>query len=248
MNPLLSRPMEVYVIGRPSFDTNEMSRFLSNESAQWLPTTTSDAENLVEVAGRVCYMSYGKGRKTNREFLENIMTSGHGSVLEHASWTLLITGVSRSLTHELVRHRHLSYSQLSQRYVDETDVSYVIPAPIIETGFDTWIRLITAAKTAYTILEGALKRNNKENGTNEIKAARQAARSVLPNATETKIVVSGNARAWRHFIETRGSVYAEPEIRALAIKILAALEGDAPVIFGDYDASSGCVVGKYRKV
>ena len=84
--------------------------------------------DLNEVAGRTCYMSFGKGRKSNEEYLENILSSKHGSVLEHAVWNLLITGVSRALTHELVRHRAgFGYSQLSQRYVDESEARYVVP-------------------------------------------------------------------------------------------------------------------------
>src|SRR3989442_12555439 len=84
------------------------------------------------MAGRVCYMSYGKGRKTSREFIQHIIDVGHGSVLEHGVWSFLITGVSRSFTHELIRHRHFSYSQLSQPYVNESGSDFVGPDAIAE--------------------------------------------------------------------------------------------------------------------
>ena len=89
------------------------------------------AEQVVELGGRVCYMSFGKGRKSNQEYIGNILEAKHGSVIEHAVWTFLIAGVSRSLTHELVRHRAgFSFSQLSQRYVDETTADFVEPDAI----------------------------------------------------------------------------------------------------------------------
>ena len=107
------------------------------------------AQELAEFAGRLCYLSFGPdagfegghklipGRTTNSEYLANILRTRHGSVLEHAVWTLLFEGVSRALTHELVRHRHLSYSQLSQRYVDESEVAFVLP-PEIEPDGETY--------------------------------------------------------------------------------------------------------------
>src|SRR6185437_9183042 len=147
-------------------------------------------------------------------------------------------GVSRALTHELVRHRHLSFSQLSQRYVDESEVAFVLP-PEIEEGSE-----------AYEIFEQSCARANDEyrqllervevqvkdepSATLRRKRARQTARSVLPNAAETKIVVTGNARAWRHFLELRGSASAEAEIRLLALALLRVLREEAPNLFGDY--------------
>jgi thymidylate synthase (FAD) len=159
-------------------------------------------------------------------------------VLEHAVWTLLIEGVSRSLTHELVRHRAgFGFSQLSQRYVDESDIGFVLPPEIEEDGpaFGIWTRACEASLDAYRDLLGVVAERVGDEGpaTMRKKRARQAARAVLPNCAETKIVVTGNARAWRHFMEMRGSGAADVEIRRLAAAVLVLLRGEAPHVFGD---------------
>ena len=99
------REPSVYLVGRQTVDGAEIDRFLSDHECSWSTDTEVGAEKLSEMGGRVCYMSFGKGRKTNREYLGNIIGVGHGSVLEHAVWNFVITGVSRTFTHELVRHR-----------------------------------------------------------------------------------------------------------------------------------------------
>src|SRR5262245_49996110 len=203
----------IYLVGRQNVDAAAVEHFLSDHQVTWKTDTEVGAEALAEMAGRVCYMSYGKGRKTNREFLGHLVEVGHGSVLEHAVWSFLITGVSRSFTHELIRHRHFSYSQLSQRYVDESDSDYVEPDVIAEDPalHAVWTEAVDAARAAYDRLIAGLQEKYAtiEDRTLRRKMARQAARSVLPNATETKIFVTGNVRALRHFIEMRGSEFAE---------------------------------------
>lgn len=246
---------KVYLISRPS-RTSDFSRFTQNELGMLLPcpTNVTASERIVEEAGRVCYMSYGKGRKTNKEFIENIVESGHHSVLEHANWSLLITGVSRSLSHEFVRHRHFSYSQLSQRYVDSSDVAFVEPEAIANDPFlhGPWMRLMEICLDNYRAIEFTMrsKYNDEKYGldavslatkTTRTKLARQAARSVLPNATETKMVITGNARAWMHFFEMRGSVHADVEIRRLAVMILEVLKQEAPTIFANYIVKEGLI-------
>jgi thymidylate synthase (FAD) len=181
----------------------------------------------------------------NSAYLHNIKESGHGSVLEHAVWNLLITGVSRSLTHELIRHRAgVSPSQLSQRYVDESVAEYVEPG-IVAADPDLhalWLDAIQFSHRAYCRLAEALAAKIAGDpataalpATDRRKAARQAARSVLPNATETKIFCTLNARAARNIIEQRGSRHAEPEIRKLASKMLDILQREAPNLFSDYE-------------
>jgi thymidylate synthase (FAD) len=160
-------------------------------------------------------------------------------VLEHAVWNLLITGVSRSLTHELVRHRSgFGYSQLSQRYVDESVAEYVEPDVIAADPqlHTLWLDAIEHSHRAYVQLAELLasRMSDEPDRTARRKAARQAARSVLPNATETKIFVTANARALRHFLEQRGSRHAEPEIRKLANCLLAVLQKESPHLFNDY--------------
>lgn len=232
------REPKLYLVGRQTVDAGGVDRFLADHGLSWSTDTEVGAEALAEAAGRVCYMSYGKGRKTNREFLEHLVEVGHGSVLEHAVWSFMITGVSRSLTHELIRHRHFSYSQLSQRYVDESDSDVVEPDVIAEDPdlHALWCEAVNTARVAYDRLVSGLqeKFTSVEDRTLRRKLARQAARSVLPNATETKIFVTGNARALRHFIELRGSEHADVEIRKVAVQMLRLMQREAPNVFGDY--------------
>jgi thymidylate synthase (FAD) len=233
------REPSVYLVGRQTVDQAEVERFLTEHGLGWETDTEVGAEALCEMAGRVCYMSFGKGRKTNAEYLGNILSVAHGSVLEHAVWNFLITGVSRSFTHELVRHRAgFGYSQLSQRYVDESTADFVEPECIARDPelHTIWLESIRQSHEAYCKLVEGLGRifASEPSATLRRKQARQAARSVLPNATETKIFVTGNARAWRHFIELRANEQAETEIRVVAVRILQRLQREAPSLFGDY--------------
>ena len=232
------RDPKVYLVGRQSVSSDEIARFLADEEMSWQTDTEVGAERLAEIAGRVCYMSYGKGRKTNHDFLSHLIEVGHGSVLEHGVWSFLITGASRSFTHELIRHRHFSYSQLSQRYVDESDSDFIEPDVIANDPelHAAWCEAVNAARKAYDTLVSGLeaKFTDIPEKTLRRKMARQAARSVLPNATETKIFVTGNARALRHFIELRGSEHAEIEIRKVALAVLKIMQVEAPNMFSDY--------------
>jgi thymidylate synthase (FAD) len=257
------REPKIYVLGRQTVAPEEVARFLKDQGTTWATDTEVGAEMLCEIAGRVCYMSFGvkQGRKTNPEYLANIISSEHGSVLEHAAWNLLITGVSRSFTHEFIRHRAgFGYSQLSQRYVDESEADFVEPEIIAKDPelHALWLKTIGACHDAYReLVEGlALKIDHDHpslSKTQKRKMARQAARSVLPNATETKIFVTANARALRHFIELRASGGAEPEIRKVAVMVLRIMQKEAPNLFGDYeifkleDGSEG-VRTEHRKV
>jgi len=240
LDPYISKP-KVYLIGRQQVASDELARFLADEGMTFTTDAPIGGETLAEVAGRVCYMSFGKGRKSNQEYIENILASKHGSVLEHAVWCVLITGVSRALTHELVRHRAgFGYSQLSQRYVDESDARYVIP-PLYQENpalLAKWRETIEAVRKAYVELGDAtvefVQRKHPEMPPRDRrKWARQAARSILPNATETKIFVTGNSRAWRHFLELRGSVHADTEIRLLAVEVFRLFKKESPNIFQD---------------
>jgi thymidylate synthase (FAD) len=232
---------KVYLLGRQAVVEDELARFLGDEGLQFATDTSEAAEVLAEIAGRTCYMSFGKGRKSNQEYLENILASKHGSVLEHAVWSLLFTGVSRALTHELVRHRAgFGYSQLSQRYVDESDARYVVP-PLYQENEELrarWQQTVDLVRQAYEDLASAtadyVQRQHPEmSGRDRRKWARQAARSILPNACETKIFVTGNSRAWRHFLELRGSPHADTEIRLLAVEVARVLTKESPNIFHD---------------
>lgn len=205
------------------------------------PIAADNADHLAEIAGRECYQSWNRPNPAtadNATYLANIIRQGHTSVLEHASATFRLTGVSRSLTHELIRHRHLSFSQQSQRYVDESESSFVLPPWKEATDHRTRTtmdrvrnlfndhhrvsrELYTELVTTFT--DGGMTR----------KSARQAARAVLPNGTETRMVVTGNLRAWRWVIHMRNSVYADTEIQHMAAEILRQLREIAPNSFQD---------------
>jgi thymidylate synthase (FAD) len=200
----------------------------------------SDGERLAEFAGRLCYMSQrNPAKRETREYIENIKRQGHGSVLEHAHYSLLLEGVSRSLTHELVRHRVFNYSQLSQRYVDESEANFVVPPAIVgdDALLTAWRAQVDAAQAAYVALVEQLMERYKwvDDKVHRRKMAREAARGVLPNSTETKIVVTGNARAWRSMLELRAGEGAELEIRRLAVAVIQLLQAEAPAFFNDFE-------------
>jgi thymidylate synthase (FAD) len=201
----------------------------------------SDGERLAEYAGRLCYMSqHNPVNRTTAEYLENIKKQGHGSVLEHAVYVLLIEGISRSCSHELVRHRAgFGYSQLSQRYVDESHAAFVLPPAMLgDAALEAeWERQVQEAQAAYVrSVEALMARYTwiADKG-HRRKMAREAARSVLPNATEVKIVASANARAWRTMLELRAGEGAELEIRRLAIACLRVLQAEARALFSDFE-------------
>lgn len=223
--------MKVYLLSRPKLIEESFDDFYIDEgiTCEDIPAMSS-AEALVEFAGRLCYMSFGRKRsKTNAQFNAHLIHQGHLSVLEHANWTLLITGVSRSLTHEFVRHRHFSYSQLSQRYVDHANMSFVVPPGMPDGLAIEWETLMHRVRNFYTKLNEPLVEGQPD--TTEKKRVRTIARSVLPNAMTTKIVVTGNARAWREFITKRAVPLADPEIHALAVEIYRKLSAAAPSLF-----------------
>jgi thymidylate synthase (FAD) len=207
---------------------------------RWLGEST-DGERLAEFAGRLCYMSQkNPANRATRDYLENIKKQGHGSVLEHANYTLLLEGVSRSLTHELVRHRAgFAYSQLSQRYVDESEANFVVPPAIVgdEALEKEWRTQIDGAQKSYVrLVEHLMERYGwVADKVHRRKMAREAARGVLPNSTETKIVVTANARAWRTMLELRSSEGAELEIRRCAVAMLKLLKKESPAFFSDFE-------------
>jgi thymidylate synthase (FAD) len=220
------------------------TQFEAPEDVPW-STDADGGQALAEFAGRACYQSWKKpnpATATNAGYLAHILEVGHLSVLEHGSVTFYFTGVSRSFTHELIRHRHFSYSQLSQRYVPERDAAMVEPSVIAEDPelHKKFVAATEASVQAYSeLLEGLEARfADVANLTLRRKQARQAARAILPNATETRIVVTGNYRAWRHFVAMRATEHADVEIRELAIECLKQLQRVAPNVFADFSISA----------
>ena len=171
----------------------------------------TDAETLVEFAGRSCYQSFHrpnpKTAKTADYLERTLFQQAHWSIAEHVTATLYFTGVSRAFTHELIRHRHLSYSQLSQRFVDESEANIVVP-PALRGGDEHSVNAAAAfAVEAYKDVARGLIDSGVPR-----KQAREAARSILPNAIETRIVVTGNLRAWNEVIARRTAPDADAEM------------------------------------
>ncbi|GHJ49732.1 flavin-dependent thymidylate synthase [Catellatospora sp. TT07R-123] len=225
---------------KPSVQLIAWTNFQAPADVEW-DTDAEGGQALAEFAGRACYQSWTKpnpATATNAGYLRHILEVGHLSVLEHGTATFYFTGVSRSFTHELIRHRHFSYSQLSQRYVPERDAAMVEPEVIAANPelHKKFVEASEAAVRAYNELLEGLEATFADvpNATLRRKQARQAARAVLPNATETRIVVTGNYRAWRHFIAMRATEHADVEIRELAVATLRELLELAPNVFGDF--------------
>ena len=231
-------------IARPQVKLIGWTHFEPPDDVPW-STDAEGGQALAEFAGRACYQSWSKpnpATATNAGYLKHILEVGHLSVLEHGTVTFYFTGVSRSFTHELIRHRHFSYSQLSQRYVPERQAAMVEPDVIAEDPelHKKFVEATEASVRAYTELLAGLEQKFADvaSATLRRKQARQAARAVLPNATETRIVVTGNYRAWRHFIAMRATEHADVEIRELAVECLRQLKGVAPAVFDDFAIST----------
>ena len=201
-----------------------------------------DADTLAEFAGRACYESWSRpnvATATNREYLAHILEVEHYSLLKHASATFYVTGVSRSLLVELERHTYIALSVRSQRYVDESNALMIVPPALTRAAFDgaeviDLAQLATDIRTAYTkIVDRLVARGLKR------KQAREAARAVLPGATETRFVATGSLLAWRELIQKRtrvdvnGLPLADAEFHAFALEILRQLKELAPNSFGD---------------
>ncbi len=220
------------------------TNFSPPDDVPW-STDADGGQALAEFAGRACYQSWSKpnpSTATNEGYLRHILEVGHLSVLEHGVVTFYLTGVSRSFTHELIRHRHFSYSQLSQRYVPERTAAMVEPDVIAADPelHKKFVEATEASVRAYNDMLAGLEERfaDVDNATLRRKQARQAARSVLPNATETRIVVTGNYRAWRHFIAMRATEHADVEIRQIAVECLRQLKEVAPNVFADFTVST----------
>jgi thymidylate synthase (FAD) len=236
--------VRAYLIAASSMKSG-MDRFLADRALNWVQEdSASDAERTVEAAGRICYMSFGNAqhRRTNAEYVANLISQNHASVLEHATFTLLFDGVSRALTHQLVRHRiGFAYSQLSQQYHDESDAAFVEPLGLPEgsEALDLWRTHMASARAAYQALLGEAQRDIPAAGLSKHERSRMLrslARSVLPNATATTIVITGNARAWRHVLAVRGSITGDLEMREYCIQAFDILKAEAPNLFADFES------------
>jgi thymidylate synthase (FAD) len=258
----------VVLISKPSVDLSGMADFLDDLdfSEYLLDWSLSPGAQLCKTAGQLCYMSFGEKRTKNvdaEKYFNHIKEAHHGSVLEHANYSLLLYGVSRSQTHELITHRFLSKSQVSQRYVsgnllrfverpeyqDDEELHTMFEERIDRTFNEYHIiadRLLERQKAGSKLLSAEYKTDLR-------KKVNQTARSVLPNETEAPSIVTTNIRAWRHIIEARAHAGAEIEIRALAMKVFHILQATEPILFADYEVvyladGTEAVRTEYRKV
>ena len=207
-----------------------------NEKAvgEWMgiQDASTDAETLLTMAGRNCYRSFHRPNPATYEdelyLRRTLFTQGHWSIAEHATATLYFTGVSRAFLAELTRHRHLSFSVESQRFIDADNINIVVP-PAIRASEDPYVlRNFTNAAdeaiTAYMIARDELEDLPK-------KQRNEAARGLLPNCVETRMVVTGNLRAWREVIDRRTQPDADAEMQQVMRMAREALHTVSPIIF-----------------
>lgn len=252
--PYLKRP-GVAMLMRPSVHIGGLRSFLEgfHKELEFLgyledPTELSPGVQLVKTSGQTCYMSFGPKRTYNRDaqrYIENLLSQRHGSVLEHPSWSFLGYGISRSLTHEQVRHRAgWAYSQVSQRYVSGRVLRFVERPeyqgdPHLHRSFER--RIDRTAKEYGKLVAYLAEKQRKGDPSLEAvsktdlrKRVQQCARSLLPNETEAPIILTANARAWRHVAEMRANFHAETEIREFIFRAFLCLVVSEPMLFADY--------------
>ena len=236
---------KIFIIARSSSNKAGIEAFLKDIACDaWKSDAENDIAQIPEIAGRVCYMSFKRPRPGgNKAYIKHIKEVGHFSVLEHVSWTLAVTGVSRSLTHELVRHRvGVAISQQSQRYVDESESAVIEPDIVYcnQTTHELFEFAVKSAKLTYKKLVAELEKElgrpdaSFEEKIEIRKKARQAARAVLPNATQTRLIWTVNARTARHFLTLRASRHADTEIRIFANMLYGVLMRECPELFDDF--------------
>ena len=245
----------VVMLAKPDVSTEGIRPFLEGFASElefpgYLddPTELPPASRLSKVAGQTCYASFGPKRTYNADaakYFANQRSGGHGSVLEHATFSFLCYGISRSNTHEIVRHRAgTAYSQLSQRFVSGKVLRFVERPeyrnhPSLHKRFEE--RIDRAARDYEEIADELLALQDEgdalldaDRKTDKRKRVQQTARSVLPNESETILVMSANVRAWRHIVEMRTDAHAESEIRDLFFRIFLCLREAEPILFDDY--------------
>jgi thymidylate synthase (FAD) len=238
--------------------------FLNHVGAgDWESDSTAACDVAPEVSGRTCYNSFLKPRPGgNAGYIGHILEEAHGSVMEHPVLTVGICGVTRILTQEITRHRHLSPSQLSQRFVDEGESSFVLPAildladeeysrrvsvdaqfvkgatPDDDRAIRIWVGACHRSLLEYQEMVNALDfkiQGSDESKTSRRKRVREAARGVILNDIESRLVLTGNVRAWRWFLERRGTPDCALEMRRLAAAVLRVVQPIAPACLSDME-------------
>jgi thymidylate synthase (FAD) len=255
----------VHLVARPSLDLDGIRAYLEDVGGTaWLDMRTGDddappnpGELLVEFAGRACYRSWEPGLNPNvtrirtdqREYMENLLRSLHGSVLEHANYSFAFRNVSRVFTHELVRHRAGSaFSQESLRYVRLTDIGFRVP-PVLEPIREQVVSLVEQLEQFQVSAADALGLDDEGVPFAVKKEVTSALRRLAPIGLSTDIVWTANVRTLRHVIEMRTAPGAEEELRLVFDKVARKMLEEAPLLFQDFTrAEDGSWVPEHRKV
>jgi thymidylate synthase (FAD) len=253
---------QIFLIARPAVDFEGMLAYLQSVGgASWLEGRSTqglvDAELLVEFSGRACYRSWEPGlnanvskvRSDSRDYLTNLIASGHGSVLEHVSWTFAFRDVSRVFTHELVRHRAGSaFSQESLRYVRVTDIGFRVPAAL-EPLRDRVVSLVEQLEEFQLDAAAALGIDDDGVPFEVKKEITSALRRLAPIGLSTDIIWTANARTLRHVVEMRTAASAEEELRSVFGEVAAIMLREAPALFADFTRQAdGSWVPAHHKV
>jgi thymidylate synthase (FAD) len=265
-SPMRETQPSVFLVARPSVDIEGMRRYLDEVGgASWLDRRLGEAngqpldagELIVEFAGRVCYRSWEPGLNPNvtrirtdlREYFENLLRSYHGSVLEHASYSLAFHNVSRVFTHELVRHRAGSaFSQESLRYVRLTDIGFRLP-PVLEPIRDKVLNLVEQLEEFQLTAADDLGLDEQGVPFHVKKEVTSALRRLAPIGLSTDIIWTANVRTLRHVIEMRTAPGAEEELRLVFGQVAELMCKEAPNLFQDFRClDDGSWVPEYRKV
>jgi thymidylate synthase (FAD) len=263
--PMHPTSPEVFLLARPSIDVDGMRAYLRDVGGEsWLERRLEEAEDgpnggelIVEFGGRACYRSWEPGLNPNvtrvrtdqREYFANILRSAHGSVLEHANYSLALRNVSRVFTHELVRHRAGSaFSQESLRYVRLTDIGFRVP-PALEPVREQVLSIVEQLEEFQ--VSAAKELGIDEDGVpfHVKKEVTSALRRLAPIGLSTDILWTANARTLRHVIEMRTAEGAEEELRLVFDKIARLMQAEAPGLFQDFARQDdGSWVPEHRKV
>jgi thymidylate synthase (FAD) len=252
------------VITSPTVEIIAATQFRGH-SVFKIPADGDDATKTSSFAAKGCYDSYGESGRSNEANQKQIIQTRHGSVLEHVSCSLFITGITRALSLELNRHRHLAISQRSTRYTAEEDCSIVLepyyamlyekkqkePALLSTKEYGLLTSHLACAKQAvrqyHAEVETLMELNPRGlEGVELRKWARGKARNILPHGLETRGTWTGNLRTWRHVIEMRTERVAEEEIRRLGAEIVRAVREYAPLYFDDYTVENINGIFEYR--
>jgi thymidylate synthase (FAD) len=256
---------QVYLIARPSIDVEGMRGYLADVGGEsWLERRLDESsgapnggELVVEFGGRACYRSWEPGLNPNvtkvrtdqREYFANILRSAHGSVLEHANYSLAIRNVSRVFTHELVRHRAGSaFSQESLRYVRLADIGFRVP-PALEPVRKQVLAIVEQLEEFQVSAASELGIDEEGVPFHVKKEVTSALRRLAPIGLSTDIIWTANARTLRHVIEMRTAPGAEEELRLVFDRIARMMQAEAPGLFQDFVLEQdGSWVPEHRKV